>query len=207
MKITTRKEIQNYSLPLSIFSTIHIADGIDKDGEEFDILVGLDKKHVEQLKKLSLDKKDEELQNNTGDRNRFGEGSYEEWYQKDRTPFCLIHKRTDTLAALVWFGPKDLGKKSIKFGKELDTPTQPKIENNWHTISCRSYPLFRGTGLMKNFIQYAMNIYKEKFSNVMIWEGQDNRNKPMLKVFSNLGFEIDKENSDLSNNWLVMIKK
>jgi hypothetical protein len=206
MKIILKKDPQNVELPLPIFSTIHIADAIGKDGEEFDMLIGLDKKYVEQLKKLSLDKKDTELQENTGDKNRFGEGSYEEWYALNRTPFCLIHKRTDALAALVWFGRKDLGKKSIKFGKdEGEKESAPK--NHWHTISCRSYPLFRGKGLMKNFIKFTMDTYKNKFPDAMFWSGTDDRNNAMKKVFSNLEFEIDKENSDLSNNWLVMIKK
>ena len=61
MKIIPKKEIQDYALPLFIFSSFHLADAISKDGEEFDLFIVLDKKHVEQLKKLSLDKKDEEL--------------------------------------------------------------------------------------------------------------------------------------------------
>jgi len=206
MKIIPKKNVQNFSLPLPIFDCVQIADGISRDGEEFDLFVGLDEEHALQLRNRSLDESDPDLQKNTGDRNRFGLGSYQSWYEKSRTPFCLIHKRTGALAALVWFGPKELGKKSIKFGLNMEEMVEP-IENNWHTISCRSYIPFRGKGIMKNFIQYTMDVYKEKFPNVMIWAGIDNRNKPMFKVFSNLGFETDEENSDLPENWLVMVKK
>ena len=188
---------------MPIYSAIRIADGIGKDGEEFDVYVGLEKKYIEQLKQLSLDNKDVDLQSHTGDRARFGEGSYEVWYNKSRTPFCLIHKRTDALAAFIWFGPKPLGEKSLKFRKDREYEKQ----DIWHTISCRSYPLFRGKGLMKNFIKFAMDIYKNHFPSVMIWNGMDDRNTAMVKLSSDLGFETDKENSDLSEHWLVMVKK
>jgi len=207
MKIILKKGLQgSQRLPIPIFSTIHIADAIGKDGEEFDVLVGLDKEHVAQLRELSLDINDTELQKNTGDRNRFGLGSYKEWYEKNRIPFCLIHKRTDSLAALVWFGPKDLGLKSIKFGKEKDIANRSAIENGWHTISCRSYPGFRGTRLMGNFTKFAMEIYKERFPNIKFWSGVDVRNKGIVKLLTNLGFETNEESSDLTENWLVMTK-
>ena len=207
MKITLKKDLPDFSLPLSIFNSIHIADGIGKDGEEFDIFIGLKKKYIEQLKNRSLDKSDDEIQNNTGDRERFGNGSYEEWYEKNRTPFCLIHKRTDTLAALVWLGPKILGKKSIKFGEETKKDEEYLMEKNWHTISCRSYSPFRGKGLMKNFTQLAIDFYKKQFPNALFWAGMDNRNKGIIRLMSNLEFEVNEKNSELSENWLVMTKK
>ncbi|MDR3519930.1 MAG: hypothetical protein P4L63_03555 [Candidatus Pacebacteria bacterium] len=207
MKITPKKDSQNFSLPLPIFHSVHIADAISKEGEEFDVLVGLNKEQVGQLKKLSLDKNDIDIQNHTGDRERFGKGLYEEWYALNRTPFCLIHKRTDALTALVWFGRKDLGKKSIKFGKEEIPTNRTLFEHEWHTVSCRSYPPFRGTGLMQNFTQFSMDTYKKQFTSAMFWTGMDDRNKPIVRLMTKLEFEVDKENSDLSNNWLVMTKK
>jgi hypothetical protein len=207
MKIISQKNIQNFSLPLPIFNSIHLADAVSGDGEEFYVFVGLNKEQVKQLKDFSLNENDAELQKNTGDRNRFGLGSYEEWYKKNRTPFCLIHKRTDSLAALVWFGPKNLGQKSIKFGQIINEYQQPGAGNNWHTISYRSYLPFRGKGLMKNFTKFSMDIYKKQFSNVLFWAGLDNRNKGSVKLLTSLNFEINEENSDLPQNWLVMIKK
>ena len=203
MKIIPKENLPNFSLPLPIYSVVEIADAIGSDGEEFDVYVGLEKKYIEQLKQLSLDNKDIDLQSHTGDRVRFGEGSYEVWYNKSRTPFCLIHKRTDALAAFIWFGPKPLGEKSLKFRKDREYEKQ----DIWHTISCRSYSPFRGKGLMKNFIKFAMDIYKNHFPGVMIWNGMDDRNMAMVKISAELGFEIDEENSDLPEHWLVTINK
>lgn len=207
MKIISEKNIQDFPLPLPVFNSIHLADAVSRDGEEFYVFVGLNKEQVGQLKNFSLNENDTELQKNTGDRNRFGLGSYEEWYKKTRTPLCLVHKKSDALAALIWFGPKTLGQKSIKFGKNINEYGQPGAGNNWHTISCRSYPPFRGKGLMKNFTKFSIDLYKKQFPNAMFWTGMDNRNKGIIKLFSGLGFEINEENSDLSQNWLVLIKK
>ncbi|MFA6520539.1 MAG: hypothetical protein WCT44_02960 [Candidatus Paceibacterota bacterium] len=202
MKIIPRDNLPTFSLPLPIFSSIHIADAICQRGEEYDVFVGLGKEYVEQLKQLSLDESDVDLQNSTGDRNRFGVGSYEDWYKKGRTPFCLVHKQTDALAAVIWIGPKPLGIKSQKFGKDEKYKTQ----NEWHTISWRSYPVFRGRGMMKNFTKFVMDTYRMKFPNMKLWAGMDDRNTAMFKLSSELGFEADESSSDLANNWLVMVK-
>lgn len=191
------------SLPLPIYESIQISDYTSKDGEEFSIFLGLDKNMVAQLKKYSLDTSDTELQKNTGDMKRFGVGLYEDWYKKDRTPFALIQRNTNILAALLWFGPKPLGKKSMKFN---DTQEQ-KTGSTWHTMSLRSYPNFRGKGLMKDFTKFAMDFYKEQFPNVTLWAGMDNRNNAVVKLNNVLGFKINEENSDLASNWLVMTKE
>jgi len=115
----------------------------------------------------------------------------------------LVHKETDKLAALVWFGPKSLGKKSLKFGDE----EKDKVQNDWHTAVWRSYPSFRGKGLMKNLTTFVMDIYKEHYPDIGFWLGTDNRNEAMIMLGLKLGFKIDNENSDLSNNWQVMVKK
>jgi hypothetical protein len=203
MKIIPKEKLQDFSLPLPIYSAIRIADAIAQDGEEFDVYVGLQEKNIEQLKKLSLDKNDLDLQNHTGDRARFGEGSYEYWYEKGRTPFCLINKRSDALASLVWFGPKPLGEKSIRFRKDREYEDQ----NIWHTISCRSYPPFRGKGNMGSFANFVIDVYKSKFPNTKIWAGTDDRNIAMVKLTTELGFELDAEHSDLPEHWMVTVKK
>lgn len=203
MKIIHKDNIPEFSLPLPIYNSIHIADAVCKMGDEFDIYIGLDKKYAEQLKVLSLDENDTELQNKTGDRARFGEGSYEKWYKKGRTAFCVVHKRTDALAALIWFGPKSLGKKSIKFGPE----TEDKIQNYWHTAVWRSYPKFRGRGIMKNFSIFAIDFYKKYFPGIGLWAGTDSGNNTFIRLVTELGFEVNEENSDLAANWLVMVKK
>lgn len=189
MKIIHKDNIKNFSLPLPVFTSVHIADAIGKDGAEFSIFIGMEKKYVEQLRLLSLDEQDTDLQTNTRDRVRFGEGSYEEWYEKNRTPFILIHKQSDALAALVWFGPEEL----------------VVNEDNWHTVAWRSYPIFRGKGLMKNFIQFAMDIYIKKVPDIKIWAVLKRENVGSAKLAANLGFYLSEEYSD--DIVLVMIRK
>ena len=179
-----------------------IAEAENREGEKFSIFVGLDKELVAQIKKYSMDETDIELQKNTGDRNRFGIGSYEDWYKKERTPFALVHKDSGNLAALIWFGPKPLGAKSTKFGKEK----RYEIQNDWYTISFRSYPLFRGKGLMGDFSKFVIDLYQKKFPNIKFWVGTDRENNVFIKFISKLGFKTDEKNSDLPSGWLIMIK-
>lgn len=207
MKIIPKDYLPEISLPLPLFQSFILADGICKLGDEFDVYIGLEKKYALQLKKLSQDEGDVDLQNYTGDKARFVEGTYEDWYKQSRTVFALVHKQTDVLAALMWFGPKSLGRKSMKFEQEVNADSKDDSENDWHTIAFRSYPPFRGRGVMKNFSKFAIDIYKKHFPKSMFWTGTDDRNTVFLKFISGLGFKINAENSDLPEHWLVMTKK
>ena len=202
MKIVKKFNTKLPSLPLPIYKNVKIAEAVSKDKDKFDIFIGLDKKKVAQLKAYSSDKNDKELQKNTGDRNRFGEGSYKDWYKKIRTPFVLIHRQSDALAAIVWFGPKPLGKKFPRLGKEEIY----KIQDNWHTISYRSYPEWRGKGFMRKFVNFAADLYMKKFPNIRIWTGIDTRNKASKKLSLGLGFKTLEKLSDRKDHWLVMVK-
>jgi len=102
-------------LPLALYESMPIADVVANDGDHFVVVVGLDRHMAGQVKHYSLSEDDLELQENTSDRKRFGEGSYEEWYAKGRVPFALMHEKSDTLTAICWFGPKPIGQKSMKY--------------------------------------------------------------------------------------------
>src|ERR1043166_151550 len=117
-------------VPVPIYKVFKIAAAVGTvvdPHEEFDVYLGLNNAMVTKLKMLSLNRGDEALQENTSDYERFGRGSYEDWYSKGRVPFALVHRATGSLAALAWFGPKPLGRKSIKHL----TPEQLKDE---HTV-------------------------------------------------------------------------
>lgn len=188
MKIVLKNNLENLSLPLPIYKTVYIADVVSKDGEDFSILVGLDEKLIAQLKKFSLDENDIELQKNTGDKNRFGVGSYKDWYKRNRTPFALMHSDTGALAAIVWFGPE------ILFDDK----------NDWHTVGWRSYAPFRGKGLIKDFSNFAIDFYLEHFSNINLWAAIKKENTGSQELAAYLGFKILKEKSnDVS---VVMIR-
>ncbi len=194
-------------LPLPIYESWKIGKLQGKDGTTFEMHVGLSRALVEQLKRYSLDESDENLQNNTSDKKRFGEGSYEEWYSKERTPYALVS--TDgNLAALAWFGPKPLGRKSLKYlsaNELLDELSQPK--SNWHTIVYRSYRPFRGKGLMVPFMQAAIADYKARYPHARLWAGVSQKNLASLKLAEKLGFKISKEHIDLDARWAAMTQE
>jgi hypothetical protein len=88
MTITPRAPQPTLQLPLPLYDSVVIADAVSRDGDQFQLVVGLNQQQAAQLKQRSLDETDTELQANSSDRIRFGEQSYEDWYAKDRTPFA-----------------------------------------------------------------------------------------------------------------------
>jgi len=190
MEIIENRKITRLSLPLPIYNSVTLATARSNDGDEFEITAGLEKNSAEEIKRHALDETDGELQKNTGDRKRFGEGSYEEWYAKNRTPFGLIHKKTGSLAAFAWLGPKRLGQES----------------GECHTLGYRSYKPFRGKGLMKDFLRLAVKIYSASHPGVRYWVQINPENGASIALASSLGFAISEENSDRQTGSLIMTK-
>lgn len=197
------------SFPLPLYESVCIGETTSKDGDQFFIHAGLKQSHIKRLKELSLDENDKELQKNTSDRKRFGEGSYEFWYAKERTPFALVHATTDDLAAIVWFGQKPRGRKSLKYLTEAElAEDEKKLDaGNWHTIAYRSYPRFRGKGLMKPFVCSVLDIYIANTPNVKLWAGLDTENAASAALAQSLGFKPFPEFSDFEANYLVLVKE
>lgn len=193
------------TLPLPLFSSSTIGEMSGKTGELFDVVIGLTEKHVDQLKQYSLDMSDTDLQENTSDYVRFGEGSYEEWYSKDRTPFALIHRKTGILAALIWLGPKPLGRKSLKHlsPEERAKDERSMDSGDWHTIVFRAYNPYRGQGLMKGFAQKVIEIYKHYYPKARIWAGINAKNTASIALSEKIG--LRKEESVSDENWTAMI--
>jgi hypothetical protein len=208
MEIITKENIQSLKFPLQIYETIKIGEVTSKNGEIFSIFAGLNEEMVAQLKTLSLNENDIELQKNTSDKKRFGEGPYEDWYKKNRTPFVLVHNGTNALAALIWFGPKPLGRKSLKHlsNEELKENEAELDSKNWHTISYRCYPAFRGKGLMKSFGNFTIDLYLKKFPGINIWASANEENMAGIAYATSLGFKLAEEACDRKADWLVMIR-
>ena len=174
-----------------------------KDAEKFEIRVGLDEALVAQLKQYSLDESDEDIQKNTSDRKRFGEGSYEEWYSKNRTPFALV--KDGSLAALVWFGPKPLGRKSLKYLSEEEQKKElEQHEEVWHTLVYRSYKPYRGAGLMSAFVRFALDAYRELYPDAKFWVGLSDDNKASAGLATRIGFIRRDDLFDAEKNWVAM---
>lgn len=185
------------ALPIPLYTATRIGSLHTKDGGVFEIKAGLDDALIAQLKTRSLDVTDIEIQNNTSDRERFGEGSYKEWYEKGRVPFALVDAQGN-LAALAWFGPKPLGRKSLKhLTPEERTQDERELDSgDWHTIVYRAYNPYRGKGLMKAFVKFTMDSYRSAYPQSKIWAGIYADNPASKTLSERLGF---KERADLSD--------
>lgn len=199
---------QNLSLPLPLYQTMQIGRMTGRDGTRFDIIVGLDRALTEQLKEKSLDESDVDIQKNTSDRERFGKGSYTDWYSKGRTPFALVEAGNRSLAALVWFGPKPLGRKSLSHLSEMEKlQDETKMDaGNWHTLVYRSYPPFRGTGIMKAFTRSCIGAYRHAFPQAKFWVGIHTENPASVGLAQSLGLVVDTARSDPAQHHTVMVE-
>lgn len=181
------------SLPLPVYTTVALADAVSQNGGRFLITAGLAKELVGQLRTCALDESDAVLKKYTSDHERFGEGSYEEWYGKSRMPFSLVDMTSGVLAAVCWFGPKRPGALSASDTKD------------WHTVAYRSYGAYRGKGLMKDFVGFAIDEYLKAFPAVKLWVVADPKNGASIALAGKLGFEASPELSDA--NGAVMVRK
>ncbi|MFM2414636.1 MAG: Acetyltransferase domain [Candidatus Parcubacteria bacterium] len=176
---------------LPCFASIPLSE-VTVRGNTFTFNEGLEREHVAQLQAYSLDLNDQSLQQATSDHERFGTGSYEAWYAKQRIPFTFIEKERNLLAGLIWFGPKPLGRKSLK---HLDAQSRHEEllqkETMWHTVSYRAYNPFRGTGIMKPLCTRAIDAYKTLFPSSKLWLSIDTENEASFGLAESLGFVRD----------------
>lgn len=192
-----------FSLPLPLFGMIRLGTLVSRDGEEFSAWIGADQETAAKLKEKSLDESDIELQT-TSDRVRFGEGSYEEWYSKSRTPFALLAS-DGALAAFAWFGPKPLGRKSLKYLSEEDRAKElQQREDVWHTLVYRSYPPYRGKGLMTDFVRFATEVYRKQYPDAKLWVGMSADNAGSIALATKLGYKRRDDLYDAEKNWVAM---
>ena len=174
-----KAELPDVSLPLPLYESVRVGEMTGKDGSTFTLVIGLDRAAVERLKQKSLDETDVELMQKTSDRKRFGEGSYEDWYKKDRTPFAALDRQGD-LAALVFCGPDT-------FPPELLEPADKELR--WDTIAVRSYAPYRGSGLVSAFTAFAVDSYLRLRPDRSLWLVTDADNNALMHLASKNGFE------------------
>jgi RimJ/RimL family protein N-acetyltransferase len=192
------------TLPLPLYEMHPLGSLQSKDGEDFNVLVGLDRGLAERLKEKSLDLSDAELQNNTSDLKRFGTGSYEEWYSKERTPYALVSAE-GKLAGLAWFGPKPLGRKSLRFLSEEELQKENEQQKDeWHTIVYRAYAPYRGKGLMGRFVRMTMEDYRKRVPGAKLWAGVSTKNEASIALASKLGFRLREDLVDEAEQWAAM---
>jgi len=193
-----------FSFPLPLFGMIRIGTLTSRDNEEFSVWIGADKETVAKLKEKSLDTADTDIQENTSDRERFGEGSYEDWYAKDRTPFTLLAP-DGSLAAFAWFGPKPLGRPSLKYLTEEERAKESEQkEDVWHTLVYRSYAPYRGKGLMTDFVRFATDEYKKHYPDAKFWVGMSADNAGSAALATKLGYIRRDDLFDAEKHWIAM---
>jgi hypothetical protein len=90
MKIIHKNNLQELKLPPPASEVIHIADAIGRDGQEYDVYVGIEKKYFPQIKKFLLKENFVDLQ------------------AENQTAFSMVHKQTNALAAVILFAPEKL---------------------------------------------------------------------------------------------------
>ena len=162
----------------------------NRRGDAFKVIIGLPEELAKELRLRSLDEYDIELQENTSDRERFGEGSYKDWFH-NRTPFAVVAP-DGSLAAFAWLGPKPLGQKSMKHvSPGARAESHDADSGGWHTVSFRSYEPFRGVGIMRPFIQKVLTAYKELFPDAKIWAIIDAKNASSIALSDKLGFKME----------------
>lgn len=185
---------ESVALPVRAYTSVPVAELTNKEGEKFSIVIGLDESLVQQLKEKSLNKNDEELQRNTSDYRRFGEGSYEDWYGKGRIPFAAL-VGDGALAAVIWFGPDEF--------PDLKDAAQPD-PRQWDTIAFRSYEPYRGKGIMSSFSAFVIEMHDRLSPMRTLWLETNPDNEPGKHLYHKLGF-VDVGNR-ANNGRLVMIR-
>lgn len=194
------------SLSLALYGRVRIGTLETDAGLRFAFSLGLSQAEAGQLKSLSL-ADDLALRENTSDYERFGTGSYEVWYAKGRSIFALTDETSGALAAIVWYGPKPLGRKSLKHlspEEQAREHESVKDAGDWHTIVFRSYPPYRGTGIMTGFAQATLDIYKKYYPAARLWAGINGMNAGSIRLCEKLGFHRDESIS--SSEWVGMVR-
>lgn len=157
--------------PLPLYASEPQGTVTGRDGKAYQVVRGVSREAADQIKEHSLDESDKALQTGTSDHKRFGLGSYEEWYAKERYPYVLLDE--GKLAALIWYGPE---------------PIPDGTEGEWDTIAFRSYPPYRGAGLMSAFSALVMDEHARDFPARRLWLETDVGNEAGLALYQKLGF-------------------
>jgi RimJ/RimL family protein N-acetyltransferase len=204
--ITSLSIFSSVQVPVPLYTSIHIGRMTDDSGDAYAVVLGLSRDLIEQLREKSTDLSDEALQKNTSDLVRFGkDGAYEEWYTKERTPFALV-SRDGKLAALAWYGPKPIGRKSLRHLSEKELQEEYAYDEKvWHTIVYRSYNPYRGRRLMTPFVQFTLDTYRTFYPHAKIWAGISLDNEASIALARKLGFKDKEEYTDTDKNWTAMV--
>lgn len=184
LDITEKKNYKDLGLPQGLYCGELFAEADGGDAGTFDVYAGLREKYVDQLRAYSLDQSDIALQENTTDYERYGIGNYEERFEKKvRYVIALVHRETDTLASILWYGPRPLPSDVVLDSAYLEIPS-----TQWDTVAMRTYGNFRGKGITTAFNLFALAKYRQQFPDRSLWLGVQKSNAAGNRLYEKIGF-------------------
>ncbi len=148
----------------------------------YKIFYGIKDKHIPQLIEYSQDESDTAIQKNTSDKNRFQNiESIQEWYNKERHIFTLIH--TDGSLGGIWWwracGAPHISEYTSITGKNI----LKRYEANLHTNAIRIYKNLRGSRIATPFVNAASMYYRDIFPDAIMCIDTDESNIPLQKAY------------------------
>ncbi len=175
MALSITKSGEHAGCDPTLYESTLVASAQTLEGTLFSIRLGLSEELAAKLKARSLDESDGELMNNTSDRRRFGEGSYETWFGKGRVPFALVDQAGE-LAALIWYGA------------EMPPAEAGLPPGRWDTIAFRAYLPYRGAGIMGDFTRFVLAWHVEHCIDAHLWLETDATNEAGIRLYERTGF-------------------
>jgi len=153
-----------------------ICKGTSVDGLEY----GPDERLVEQVITYSNSESDKDLREATSDKERCKEvDAYTQRDKKGSFPFELTDER-GILASLIWYGPAQ--------PPMLNNQGRPEPDQKWDTIAFRSYPPFRGQGLMRAFVDAVLRRHASDRPDHNMWLSVKAENMRAQELYRSLGF-------------------
>ena len=146
---------------------------------------GLTDKQITQL--IEFTNTDPLILANTSDKERFkNRASFEKWFEKKRKIYSLIDNDKNLLG-IIWFGIKQIP-------KELDLENF-NASSYSITFSIRLYSTARGKRLSHQFMEKALNLYKQtneylKNPEKGMWLVTNSDNKAAIKTYEKIGFKF-----------------
>lgn len=190
-------------LPLPIYGAHQIGAVTLESFGECTVFAGMTEDIVSQLITRSQNSADEALAR-TSDSARFATlETYATWYAQGRTPFILIHQKTNDIMALVWIGPKPLGQHPAGATSMEERGVETTTSAVWDTVSFRSYPPYRGGGFMTSFTQYVLDTYRAQYPEHRLWVSIDRENSASQALAGKLGFTLS-EKADQPGSRITM---
>lgn len=132
----------------------------------------------------------------TSDKERFGDRSLFNDWQKSKTVYTLSNDKQSFLGGIIWLEKKEIPQRS-----------KLKPEDYPITIALRVYNPLRGKHLSLPFVTAALKDYFQKNPNINgVWLQTSYNNEALIKVFSKFNF-VKVADADDKGKILMVAKK